>query len=240
LRRVPTSRALTASLAVTLAVAGAAAGAGAASATRPSPRPAGSCDSHLARARARSPQALVYGVNAGGGSTALWACRRPSGPAVRIGVDQPSESGEYPSNATVDGVRIAGPWVMATVIRGAFNAAVCHHDSPPGTTCPKVHDSVRVVDATAGRAATFPAAATVEAHAVSASGVAAWVQHSAGQTQLVAVAARSTGGGPLRGAAQTIATGPVAGGSLSVRGRVVHWTSGGTPHARTVAAPASR
>jgi hypothetical protein len=194
-------------------------------------KPVGACNAHRAHATRVTPKVIVYpkrlpGYDGYGGvETVYYACARPAGKPIEVGISDTS-GGEYPADYAISSLQIGGAYVGAALASGYADASACSKYG--GTDCGgSVHVSVRVVDARARRwlQAPIPGAATL---AVSPAGALAWVQptSSPGISQLEAIVLRRGAPGRLAGAPQLLDTGAIA-PSLRFSGLTLSWTNSG-------------
>lgn len=182
----------------------------------------GRCLAHAYGSMKLTPTVVVYaGAPDADGATPVYACRKPGGASVLLGVDEPDD-GEYGSDSVVGEITVAGRWVVAVLERGAASASMCSKVMAGDPQCPQASTVLRVVDTRTRRATELDAGPT-SALALSTTGAIAWV--SGGQLYGTALDPRGRFG--LRAAPQRLDSGGAITKLHFERGRLLRWRSGG-------------
>lgn len=188
----------------------------------------GRCTAHAYGSLALTPSVVVFaGPQDDAGASRIYACRKPAGAPVLLGIDEPDD-GQYGSDSVVGRITVAGTWVAAELDRGAASASMCSKVMPGDPVCPRATTSLRVVD-TRTRRATEVATGTVDALALSTAGAVAWL---AGDT-LRGTALRPRGRRALTAAPAELDRGAITKLRFE-RGRLLRWRSGGAPRSASL------
>jgi len=190
------------------------------------------CEKHRKHLSAKSAQVLVWHktVNTplGPYGTGYYACLRPHGKSIKVGVTWPS--GEYVADMTLNALTAAGTFVAGEGSQGAGSQEMCFKYNPQGP-CPSPTYYLRVLDVkTKARVdITADGAGSAAPFALSPKSAVAW---------LTSATLWATG---LHRSGKTFSTSPVqldAGDidpkSLKFSGNTLSWTHSGTPHQQVI------
>ena len=195
------------------------------------------CDAHRHGAALVTRYVAVYGSRiALPATTMFYACLRPAGSRVALGIDELGSV--YGSDATTGAFRAAGTYVAAQSSTGELSLAVCARYSSTRLCTPAQH-WLTVVDTKTRRQAHVPIYASLPVPALvpfpatvalSPQGALAWLQSSTvGATvskrlQLWATALQPGGRSRLAATPAMIDTGSIDPASVRFSGRTLHWT----------------
>ena len=205
----------------------------------------GACDAHRNGAALVTRYVIVYGARtAAPAITTYYACLRPAGKAVRIGVDEPGSV--YGSDATTGSFRAAGTYIAAQSSTGEATLAICARYSNI-RRCPQARHWLTLVDAKSGREVRLPVYRSPPVRALvpfpvtlalSPNGAVAWLQNRTADAnvtsslQLWATALTARGRPGLAAAPTIIDTGAGDPSSLRLERRTLHWSRDRVQHRR--------
>ncbi len=204
----------------------------------------GACDSHRYGAALVTPYILVYGLrsNAELPTTTYYACLRPSGARLTLGIDELGSL--YGSDAATGGFRAAGTYVAAQSSSGEAALAMCARYSNTRLCSPAQH-WITVVDTETRRYARVPIYTQLVVPALvpfpvtvalSPEGAVAWLENStrganvSSGLQLWATALNPRGRSSLTAAPLMLNAGSIDPSSLRFDGRTLHWIRNGAQH----------
>jgi hypothetical protein len=207
----------------------------------------GACDAHRREAALVTRDVVVYGWRAASPSvTTFYACRRPAGEAMRVGVDELGSV--YGSDATTGNLRAAGAYVAAESSTGEATLAVCARYSD-SLRCPLAQYWLTVIDTRGRRRARIPVYAPLPVPALvpfpvtlalSPKGAVAWLQNSTvgaivgTRLQLWATVLASRGGSSLAAAPAMIDAGSIDPASMRFEGLTLFWVRDQVQHRQKV------
>ena len=197
-----------------------------------------SCDAHRHGAALVTREVVVYGrgtgtdQSTGNPTTTYFACSRPGGLGVELGVDE-QNAGEYGSDATTGGFVAAGTFVAADSSSGEAAFAECskYGDS---RGCPPPSYWISVADTRTRRH--VDVVGVNSPVVLSPQGALAWLVGDPSSYELWATALDPRGRSSLAAAPSIIDTGAIDSRSLRFGGRTLHWVRGGQAHQQTLAA----
>ena len=203
----------------------------------------GACDAHRQGAALVTRYVIVYGSRtAPQPTTTYYACSRPAGKALDIGVEEPGSV--YGSDATTEGFSAAGTYVAAQSSTGEATLAICARYSNPRRCTPAQH-WLTVIDTKNRRRAHIPIYQSLLVPALvpfpvtlalSANGAVAWLQNSAVGTtvtsslRLWATTLTRRGRSGLATAPATIDAGSIDPASVRFEARTLDWSRDGVQH----------
>lgn len=196
----------------------------------------GACDAHRQAAALVTRYVIVYASRtAPPATTTYYACRRPAGRALTIGVDELGSV--YGSDATTGGLTAAGTYVAAQSSSGEATLAVCaRYSNTRG--CPPAQHWLTVVDTENGRRARTPLYASLPVPAevpfpvtlvLSPDGAVAWLQNATpganvtSKLQLWASVLTPRAHSSLVASPTMIDAGSIDRSSLRFKGRTLYW-----------------
>ncbi len=189
---------------------------------------------------------VVYRVR---GSTrdTYWTCLRGRATRGLVGFDDgyQSTNSEYGPTTTVNVIRLAGNWVLATLETGNDTYSACTKYS---SGCSGPDDTLEAVDAATGARGviahiilywTSPAGAQIETRwlrtAVSPVGAVAWLTRTTAASSTESLEGCLIGGSASLTCAPTLlAQGDIDPSSLAFSGATLSWTLGGQPASATI------
>lgn len=214
----------------------------------PSRRP---CDAHRHAAALVSREVVVYGrqrpaADLNGPETVYFACFRPRGASVELGVDGP-DTDEYGPEATTGDFNAAGTYVAAHSSDGEASLAECAkysttQDCPPPSYWISVADTktrrhVNVHVYTGYTVPSYPLPPPVPL-ALSRKGAVAWLEplpgNGSGGYYLWATALHPRGRSSFTASPSKIDAGSIDPHSLRFGGRTLHWVRDGHQYEEAV------
>jgi hypothetical protein len=207
----------------------------------------GACEEHHQGAALLTRHVIVFAVRAArAATTTYYACLRPAGGALRIGI---SELGSiYGSDATTGGFTAAGTYVAAQSSSGEATLAVCARYSNIRRCTPALH-WLTVIDARNHRQTHIPIYTSLPLPALvplpltlllSPTGEVAWLENSTvgatvtGSVQIWATGLTPSGRSGLAAVPTMIEAGSINPSSVRFQARVLYWVRDHEQHRRTL------
>jgi hypothetical protein len=201
------------------------------------------CDGHRRGAVLVTSDVVVYGLQtASRSATTYYACTRPHGRPVQIGIDERGLF--YGSDATTGGFGAAGSYVVAQSSTGEASLAVCARYNNT-RRCTFAQHWFTVVNLKTGRQAHLPLYTSLSVPtivpfpvmlALSPKGAVAWLQartvdsRVTSTLQLWATRLAPRGRSTLAAASSVVDTGSIDPSSVRFDGLTLYWTRGRKPH----------
>jgi hypothetical protein len=203
----------------------------------------GRCDARRRGAALVTPHVVVYGSKvASRAATAYYACLRPAGRPVEIGIDE--RGSLYGSDATAGGFGAAGSYVVAQSSTGEAALALCARYNDTRRCTPDRH-WLTAVNLDTGRRAHVPIYTSLSAPAIipfpvaitlSPDGAVAWLEHRVvgarvtDTLQLWATALAPRGRRSLAAAPSMLDAGPIDPSPVRFEGLTLYWIRVGQLH----------